>query len=705
MWPPLPVYLDTLRLHLTPVVLALAGLWVITTHWHPATEYDSPATQRDLIWIVVGIGLWVAALAAASFLPHPAPLSITITPRRMAPATLILSVSGAYLLAWLSFQVTPGLEVWGVKSSLQTVMMGRDSQLIWLFLGAALFVLGWLRPGEPRAILGGLRHSLTHQWREWLLVAGLTAAGLAVRLYKLDTLIPVIQSDEPQFCWPARQIADGTVFSFAGNMQTEQTFLGVFLVSYAIKLFGPTIFAARVLPAIIGGLAVPGVYLMARRIRGPLAGTLAALFLIGQPVHVYFSRTLMYLPFDPTLGIFASLLIWDGLERGGRWKFALAGVLIGFSQYLYTAARLWLLLLPLWLLLVCAANPRRFVRHHWANMLALGLGVLVIMLPMLGQIHMGNGSLTQRSYDMSYGYGDADSIFDISLREYVNDRLIPSLRLFFDRGDHSVHYDYGPHEAINLRLAFLAAAVGAAYALRFMRNRRVLFVGLWLLLTALLGGSLLHYLGFTRYTTGMLPMCILGGLGVAWAVDLAQSWLPERHHRLAAAAGLALMLAITAQNLTFILDTHPQRLINEFAPERWIADSLAHETLKVPKTNSTIIWISDPAAWNLRMREIYAYFNGSVDYALRDPPVTKTWIATLDTHRSDLYIFVPPTPDDSPDPYAPPAANSALWPLLRAFPDATLTRFNGQRYPTDHPPALYSLVYVPQHSPNLAAEP
>lgn len=678
--------------------MCLAGALLVLLNWHEPRLVDTWQRAVDRFWILVGIGLWFVAVTINWRAIRPQPFTIG-APRR-GTGMITFSLIGVAVLVWLTLRINPGWNVLGFHNSApHDNYPGRDKQLLCLFGGGALFVLGMMRAAD----LGQIGHTVRRSWQEhrseWLLVIVLTAAALAVRVYKLDSLIPVIVSDEPQEFYPARQVADGALINVAGDMQTEQTYLGAFLISYLVDLFGPTLFAGRLFTALTGTLAIPGVYLVARRLFNPLAGVLAALFLIGQPVHVFFSRTNVYQIVDPTIGVYAILLLWSGLERGERWKFALAGVLIGISQNFYTATRLWLVLVPLWLLIVFVRQPRLLARH-WVNLIAMLAGGLVILLPVFAQVDQGQVSFTERAVEMSYGFGDSHHMFDITPREFVFERLSPAVRIFLDSGDESMHFEMEPHTALNLKWGFLVFALGLAYALRFALNPRVLLMLMWVGLTAIFAGSVLHYVGHSRYMTVALPMAVLGGVGVAWLVEMARGWLPAHRQPLLVIPALALMLVVTAHDLTFILDKHPKRLLNEVWEERWIADALAKATMAVPHDDSSAIyWVTGTPAWNKRCQEIYGYFHGPIDYIDWNRPVSLAWLSTLDTSQKDLYIFVPPVPDDSPDPAEIPVSSSPVWMILNAFPNATVYRYDGRVYPTDYPSALYALVYVPRGSP------
>jgi 4-amino-4-deoxy-L-arabinose transferase-like glycosyltransferase len=686
--------------HLVAVVLALSALWIIWDHWHPAMPPTPDAHDwNNIAWITLAAGMLLVAFSQAHrvFAPQPFALARSDT-ARISWYALPALIAGILILLRLTLLVTPQLEMFGLHSPIEDreEIMGRDSQMAWFLAAVVLLVVAFITPAEWRQLGRGLRYSLRRRWPEWLLVGCLTLLAFWARAYRLDTLIPVFHSDEPPFALRTLQLAEGYRRGLNGDLFFQQTYLGAFIGSYFNDLFGATLVGARLDVVLAGTLAIPGVYLMTRQVANPLAAILASLFLISQPVHIHFSRTDIYNIWDPTFAVFAVILLWHGLEKGGRWKFALAGLLVGLSQYFYTAARLYVILIGLWVLVIALRYPRK-MWLHWKNLVIFAGLLTIALLPLFGSLEATGNTILDHSLAMSQGHGDASRAVPGTFDEYLQNWLRPALLVFFDRGDHSNHYDIHPHSAINLQAAFLVFMLGLAYGLRFALNSRVLFLLMWLGLGVFFGGSLTHYVGFTRYVTVLLPMAILAGLGLATLVQLLGRGLSRHYQPLLSAGAVLLMLLVSADNVRFALQTHPERLKNDLHEERWIADSLAHETLAV-QDEGRVIWING-SKWNWRMLEVYGFYNEGDVYSLElRRAVRDDWLRSLDTTEQDIYIFIPPTDKDSPDPTRPPAEDSAYWKIADLYPEATITRFDGRVYPTLHPSALFARVRIPRQA-------
>lgn len=134
----------------------------------------------------------------------------------------------------------------------------------------------------------------------------------------------------------------------------------------------------RKITALMGSAAVGVTYLAGRRLFGPLAGILAALFLALSPLHITHSA---YITVDvPTsLGAAAVLLAsaWiytEGQVKHYLWGAACLGLMIGFK---YNAAVGALVPLAAWLL-----SEKRGERLFWGVALVpLGLVVFVLTMP------------------------------------------------------------------------------------------------------------------------------------------------------------------------------------------------------------------------------------------------------------------------------------------------------------------------------------
>jgi 4-amino-4-deoxy-L-arabinose transferase-like glycosyltransferase len=624
-----------------------------------------------------------------------------------------LSLLALFIMAYFTLSITLSLEVLGYKRvHVMEDMPGRDWQMLVYFGTLGLFLLGMLNGRE--AWVGWQKLGLERPWRHlhlarpwerpWLMEAGgvvlLTALALGIRLHQIDTAIPFFFVDETSFTIHHRLIADGQPYGMSQDIFMEQTNLGTFLGSYTIDIFGPTLWAARFLSALMGSLAIPGVYWAGRRLASPWAGTAAALFLIVHPVHLHFSRYAIYNIWDPTFGLYAVLLLWSGLEKGGRWKFALAGILIGIDQYFYTASRLWFVLLALWGGYLLLRQPRQ-VLAQWSHGLVLALGVLVAMLPLLGEIYTGGVEFSQRALDMSQGYGDSRVLWQV---ENWPAWLDPALAMFLDQGDRSQQYEMQAHSPFLLKWSLCLAGLGLAYALRYGGDKRVSLLVLWLGLTILLGGAAMHVVGFARYVILLPPLAILSGLGVELLARMLGKLLPAPVFPAVGLLVLGLVLLAGRENWQFYFEVQTPRFVREVGPETWVIATLPQQTAAVAKPENRIYWVAYPTIypnggvihyWNPRVEGAYIYFYGRPVHELHRERVTPDWLQTLD-RRQNLYIFIPPVPGDSPDPRLPPAPDSEFWVIQSVFPSAEYQRYGGLDYPATIPPLLYTEVFIPK---------
>jgi hypothetical protein len=161
-----------------------------------------------------------------------------------------------------------------------------------------------------------------------------------------------------------------------------------YLIVVSEALLGPTDFAVR-LPAALAGIALVGaVFLLGRDSFDARMGLLAALFLAISPWHVQVSRLAFragLLPLTTALGLW---LFSVALRR--PWLMFPAGAVLGLGLHTYLAARLFLPLLLLGLLLIerhALFRPRRRGRGFAAigsrPVVPLLTGVAVVALPLV----------------------------------------------------------------------------------------------------------------------------------------------------------------------------------------------------------------------------------------------------------------------------------------------------------------------------------
>jgi len=196
------------------------------------------------------------------------------------------------------------------------------------------------------------------------------AVALSMRLYRLEGLPPGLFHDEAYNTLDADALANGLphprfydsweIYSRTIHTQwpPETTRFPVFLEgnygrealyhyfgALAVKLFGPKVWSLRLVSALAGVLGIFGTYLVTRELfadrseRAERLSLLAAAIATGIYSLLAFSRLGLRIITLVTLETL-TIAVWLRAGRTGRWHWwALAGLLLGLSQYTYIPAR------------------------------------------------------------------------------------------------------------------------------------------------------------------------------------------------------------------------------------------------------------------------------------------------------------------------------------------------------------------------------
>ncbi len=686
-------------------ILGFIGMVIILGAWNPVVGVPREQKFNGRLWLMIGVGvLYLGFLVKGKLGTLPRPLNFifaTSTPLRY----WTLAFMGAVLFILIGFWANPIYRFGGWRPPM-TSQLAPYYQLALFFLGIMLWVGGFLREGD----LGRIRQRIAASWKnhrwEWGLVIGLTLAALAVRLYKLASSIPVMISDETAYLAATRFVMEGRPVTLASDMHNGDLYLGAFLISVVNQVLGSTLFTGRLLVALVGALAMPGVYLMARKLLNWQAGLLAVLFLLGQPLHMHFSRIAMYDIYDPTFGIFAALLIWDGMERGGHWKFALAGVLVGISLYFYAGAKLWVVLIPAWLVFVGLRKPR-LVLSHWLHIVIIALSIFLVLFPMIA--HFTAYDMDPFGHAEAMGRGTEGGILHIfdnwTANTFIFEALSPAVRAFIDRGDVTGHFELQGRAALNLRWALLAFAIGIAYYLRFPLHEGFVFLMLWLGLTVILGGALMESTpGFSRYVTATLPMAVLAGVGVSALFYNFKELLPSPYQHAVMLPALAMLLVVTSQDLRYVYNNLPENWHDNMANVRFVNNAVGTDAAEKVREGKQVYFVLSGNVDYARLVETFTYHCGLCDFnelnlnlftTFDSHWAVEVWLPTIVSDEEDVYLFVLRESNDPYDITQPFASRSPVPVIQTAYPEAEITRYNSSRYDIKRQIPLYTLVKIP----------
>ena len=174
-----------------------------------------------------------------------------------------------------------------------------------------------------------------------LAVIGLIVLAVFVRLYRLDSVPPEMNSDHVEKLYDVYDVLNGaTPIYFERNTGREP--MQFYLAVAIIKLFntGLTHYSLKLTNVFMGVLSVIGVYLLGRELGGKRLGLVAGFFAAVSIWPVATSRIGLRYPFAPAFTSLALWSLWRALRRGGRNDWLIAGLILGLGLHGYTAFRL-----------------------------------------------------------------------------------------------------------------------------------------------------------------------------------------------------------------------------------------------------------------------------------------------------------------------------------------------------------------------------
>lgn len=348
---------------LTGAALALVVCGQAYFIWRRAYVWDG------LLFLCLGVLLWVAALRQVEARPRQPFLGIVVQPVRAA-----LMASGGLLVV--------GASVAAVRNPPETDF---TPHLIAWGTGLVLFVSAHV----PLPERGWGRWLIRQVWAHRVEMAGLgglLSAALLVRLVSLETAPANFGGDEGTQALAAMQLVEpplGNPFSTGWYSVPTMSFLAYGL---AMRVFGFSVAGARALSALIGTATVLTTFLLARDVAGRWVGWAAAALVAFGHYGVHFSRLASNQVADGLFVTLALYLLRRGLaERSGSERgvllLALAGVVVGGAWYGYFGARLATLLVGMYLAWRALVEPR-FLARNRQGLLRMATGALLAVSPL-----------------------------------------------------------------------------------------------------------------------------------------------------------------------------------------------------------------------------------------------------------------------------------------------------------------------------------
>lgn len=534
---------------LSGVALIALGQWL----WFEHQESAAPG-----LWAVMpGIALVIAATRQDEFEAERRPqLAGDAEPGPRLTWKLPFAGVGLALVVYTG---------WRALAETNTVW---DLLLLW---GCALWltVYGLVPTEAARRWRQAIGHSLREETSTWLAVGGLFVLGLVVRVAWLETQPYIMAGDDAAFAIQSVNLKD-TLYWVTNPFKYgvwHHPLLYHTMVAAAIDLLGQTVAASRIVSALLGALTVPTIYLMGRRMIDHRVGLVAAIFLVGFPFHVQFSRTGMNMVGDPLFAALAFAFLAHALRDNDAMEAALGGLALGLSQYFYFAAKLVPLLVVAYVGMACLRDWRR-MRARTGVLAITAIVAGAVVFPNLYSVYMDKERpISPRLAQVSvWETGAAKTARQHGqVVEFWGNQIRRGLMAFVQVLDESDVY--GKSNPVLGWFGGVPFIAGLALAVRRWRDPRFTILALWVLGTGLMGGALLidppHY---PRYVSATPALALLVGMGlvsIGGAIRAALAHVPGAAGRLTwrwVTVGLALAL-VTAELGAYVFDNLPRKLI------------------------------------------------------------------------------------------------------------------------------------------------
>jgi hypothetical protein len=327
------------------------------------------------------------------------------------------------------------------------------------------------------------------------------------------------------------------------------------LDAISVALVGGRPIALYVTTVVIGLVTLPVHYLLASRLFGRRVGLISTALLAVSFWAVHYSRLGYRTALVPLFLDLSFLLLWWAVRRGGGWRWALAGAVIGLGAYTYTGYRLVVLVLAgLIVLRIRAGRELPGTRSLWVLYV---LAAAVVMAPLVIATLL-HPEVLNRAAGVSFLGGGP--LWAAPLR--LLDHAWRTIAVFNVWGDPEHQYNV-PHLPLFDPLVGLAFLVGIVVAVRRWRESRYALLLCWLgvfTLVVLLSDRTPHMLR----GSGLVPAAyLLAAVGL----DAVLEKLWPRRVALAAAAVFLVSLAWTTVFYFAVYPTVPG-LYLEFMGDR-----------------------------------------------------------------------------------------------------------------------------------------
>lgn len=465
-------------------------------------------------------------------LPIP-PIQITKIPRLKLSYGFV-SASGILTL-WMLAEINGGL------LDFESLYLTTSNVQFWLlFLGVALVIVGF---GEvPLRLPQVDRNPL-------LAVGALTLLALAVRFWNLDGAVRFFV-DELAFSDAIYNIRRNPYVPILAPMESIAAFPNLFayLMSQSVEVFGRTFIGLRGASAVLGALAIPAVYLLARTLFDKKTAFVAALLLATFPPHVQFSRLGISEIAGPLFGTLALAFLSRAILENRRGDYAAGGAMLGLTHYFHEGSRVFYTpLVVLWVLaLILIWRPR----VKLGSVLITVFTAIIVAAPIYYTLIGMGRSLAARMVDNSSALSSAywREMFETGdFQRHIDYHFLPAFYIYVHLVENTLFYRGST--ALLLTSAIPAFLLGVFQSIWRWRMPGLLLILMWVVAASLGNSLMVDSIGSPRYVMVFPALILMVAVGIRYTTALL---IPGKSTIQALVViGLAVLLAATQVSYYF----------------------------------------------------------------------------------------------------------------------------------------------------------
>ena len=349
-----------------------------------------------------------------------------------------------------------------------------------------------------------------------IVILSLSIVGGILRFYKLGMLPVIVDGDEGAFGLIILDILFGRLKDMFITVRGSST-MYFFFIAGLMKIFGTSVTTLRIGSAIGGTLTIPFFYLLSKSLTNRKVAIISTIILTVSAFHIHFSRIMSVTGIQDGFFATASLyFFYTGLIKKSTIRTVLSGFLLGIAIYVYMGARLIILLIPIYLLILFFIQPK-IVKENKYRLILFLLILIIVLTPMIYWSISRPSEFYARVYQVGVfqsGWIDRES------QKLNQPQWIIFLQLFKQAFLTTIYYPSTAFHFSRLPMIDPFCSVtfiaGLIYSLVFTKDKRYLLLNGWFWSGILVGGAMVIVPSYCSYRILIIfpVVCLFCGIGL-----------------------------------------------------------------------------------------------------------------------------------------------------------------------------------------------